>query len=70
ADRPGHPELRSRSLSITVGARSASGDGVPALSARTPAGRLGFTSITFPGDHRGLMTYAVACADIVHTVLS
>ncbi|QKW38377.1 alpha/beta fold hydrolase [Actinomadura sp. NAK00032] len=62
--------LRAGPVPIAVGVGAASGDGVPALSARVLAERLGVAPVTFPGDHQGLALDAATCADLVHTALS
>ncbi|OLT31106.1 hypothetical protein BJF79_08875 [Actinomadura sp. CNU-125] len=61
--------LREARVPVVVGVGAASGDGVPALSARVLADRLGVEPLAFPGDHQGLALDAAACADIVHTEL-
>ncbi|MDP9869143.1 MULTISPECIES: alpha/beta fold hydrolase [Streptosporangium] len=62
--------LRSGSVPIAVGVGIASGDGVPALSARVLADRLDTAPLVFPGDHQGLATDATTSADIIHTTLA
>lgn len=61
--------LRSGRVRITVGVGSASGDGVPARSARVLAELLGVRPIVFPGDHQGLAAEPAASADVIRTVL-
>ncbi|TDQ46127.1 alpha/beta fold hydrolase [Actinorugispora endophytica] len=67
---PDTAALRSGPVPITVGIGESSGDGVPALSARALAERLGVEPLTFPGDHQGLATDAPACAETIHAVLA
>lgn len=67
---PDTDALRSGPVPVGVGVGAASGDGVPALSARTLAERLGVEPLVFPGDHQGLATDAHACAEIVHKALA
>ncbi|MEV0150496.1 MULTISPECIES: alpha/beta fold hydrolase [unclassified Nonomuraea] len=62
--------LRAAQVPVVVGVGTASGDGVPALSARALADRLGVEPLAFPGDHQGLALDAAACADIVRTALA
>ncbi|MFC0864927.1 alpha/beta fold hydrolase [Sphaerimonospora cavernae] len=62
--------LRSGPVPVAVGVGTASGDGVPALSARALAERLGVEPLAFPGDHQGLAIDVVACAEIIHTALA
>ncbi|GAA4601929.1 alpha/beta hydrolase [Actinoallomurus liliacearum] len=62
--------LRSGPAPVTVGIGTASGDGVPALSARALAERLGVEPLAFPGDHQGLAIDAAACAEIIHAALA
>ncbi|GAA0943166.1 alpha/beta hydrolase [Actinocorallia libanotica] len=62
--------LRAARVPVAVGVGAASGDGVPALSARVLANRLGTEPLAFPGDHQGLALDVAACADIIHTALS
>ncbi|MET9068156.1 alpha/beta fold hydrolase [Streptosporangium sandarakinum] len=62
--------LRSGPVPVAVGVGAASGDGVPALSARVLAERLGVEPLAFPGDHQGLATDAAACAEIIHKALA
>ncbi|WP_067966367.1 alpha/beta fold hydrolase [Nocardiopsis trehalosi] len=62
--------LRSGPVPISVGIGASSGEGVPALSARTLAERLGVEPLAFPGDHQGLATDAPACAETVHAALA
>ncbi|GAA3427303.1 alpha/beta hydrolase [Streptosporangium nondiastaticum] len=62
--------LRSGPVPVAVGVGAASGDGVPALSARVLAERLGVEPLAFPGDHQGLATDAAAGAEIIHKALA
>ncbi|MEW9533137.1 alpha/beta fold hydrolase [Microbispora sp. NPDC049125] len=62
--------LRSGPVPVAVGIGTASGDGVPALSARVLAERLGVEPLAFPGDHQGLAIDAAACAEIIHAALA
>lgn len=62
--------LRSGPVPVAVGVGAASGDGVPALSARMLAERLGVEPLVFPGDHQGLALDVAACADIIHAALA
>ncbi|MBE3016253.1 alpha/beta hydrolase [Microbispora sp. NEAU-D428] len=62
--------LRSGPVPVAVGVGAASGDGVPALSARVLAERLGVEPLVFPGDHQGLELDVAACADIIHAALA
>jgi pimeloyl-ACP methyl ester carboxylesterase len=61
--------LRSGRVRITVGVGSASGDGVPARSARVLAELLGVRPIEFPGGHQGLAAEPAASADVIRTIL-
>lgn len=61
--------LRSGRVRVTVGVGTASGDGVPARSARVLAELLGVRPIEFPGDHQGLAAEPVASADVIRAVL-
>ncbi|RSN53376.1 alpha/beta fold hydrolase [Actinomadura sp. WAC 06369] len=61
--------LRAARVPVAVGVGAASGDGVPALSSRVLADRLGVEPLAFPGDHQGLALDAAACADIIHAEL-
>ncbi|MFI6920627.1 alpha/beta fold hydrolase [Nonomuraea spiralis] len=61
--------LRSGSVPISVGVGAASGDGVPALSAKALAELLGTVPLAFPGDHQGLAMDPFTSADIIHTQL-
>ncbi|MEV5559428.1 hypothetical protein AB0L44_37720 [Nonomuraea wenchangensis] len=62
--------LRSGPVPVAVGVGAASGDGVPALSARVLAERLGVEPLPFPGDHQGLASDVAACAEIIHTAFA
>lgn len=62
--------LRSGPVPVTVGIGKASGEGVPVLSSRVLAERLGVEPLGFPGDHQGLATDAPACAELVHAALA
>ncbi|BCJ33923.1 hydrolase [Actinocatenispora thailandica] len=61
--------LRSGRVRITVGVGAASGEGVPARSARILAELLGVRPIEFPGDHQGLASEPAASAEIIRAVL-
>ncbi|MEV3984505.1 hypothetical protein [Nonomuraea sp. NPDC049758] len=62
--------LSAGSVPISVGVGAASGDGVPALSAKALADRLGTVPLVFPGDHQGLATDPLTSADIIRTALA
>ncbi|MEV4285549.1 alpha/beta hydrolase [Nonomuraea bangladeshensis] len=64
------PALRSGPVPVAVGVGAASGDGVPALSARVLAERLGVEPLSFPGDHQGLASDVAGCAEIIHTAFA
>ncbi|WP_245679187.1 alpha/beta fold hydrolase [Actinomadura hibisca] len=62
--------LRSGPVPVTVGVGDASGDGVPALSARVLAERLGVRPVAFPGDHQGLAIDVATSAELVHAAFA